>query len=116
MKYGRYYKDVVRRLERIEARRSHKAGAPAYLIWQDEDGPSMIVGPGIEWHRGDGPPPARTRPAPKGEQKAYAFSEIRSNPLKPAHFRQETSEPRTAAALLPIFGEKCGLDGARGRS
>ena len=58
MKYWCYYTDVVRYLERIEASQSpKKAEAPAYLIWQDDDGPSMIAGPGIDWHRGDGPPP-----------------------------------------------------------
>ena len=58
MKYWCYYTDVVRNLERLEALYSQKkAEGPAYLIWQDDDGPSMIAGPGIEWHRGDGPPP-----------------------------------------------------------
>ena len=58
MKYWCYYTGVVRYLERIEALHSRKkAEAPAYLVWQDDDGPSMIAGPGIEWHRGDGPPP-----------------------------------------------------------
>ena len=58
MKYWCYYTDVVRYLERLEALYSQKkAEGPAYLIWQDDDGPSMIAGPGIEWHRGDGPPP-----------------------------------------------------------
>ena len=57
MKYWCYYTDVVRYLERIEAGQSQKREAPAYLVWQDDDGPSMIVGPGVEWYRGDGPPP-----------------------------------------------------------
>ena len=58
MKYWCYYTDVVRYLERLEALYSQKkAEGPAYLVWQDDDGPSMIAGPGIEWHRGDGPPP-----------------------------------------------------------
>ena len=57
MKYWCYYTDVVRYLERIEARQSQKTEGPAYLIWQDDVGPSMIAGPGIEWHRGEGPPP-----------------------------------------------------------
>ena len=57
MKYWCYYTDVVRYLERIEAGQSQKTEAPAYLVWQDDDGPSMIAGPGIEWYRGDGPPP-----------------------------------------------------------
>ena len=57
MKYWCYYTDVVRYLERLEALCAPKTKAPAYLIWQDDDGPSMIAGPGIEWHRGDGPPP-----------------------------------------------------------
>ncbi len=58
MKYWCYYTDVVRYLERLEALYSQKkAEGPAYLIWQDDDGPSMIAGPGIDWHRGDGPPP-----------------------------------------------------------
>ena len=57
MKYWCYYTDVVRYLERIEAGQFQKTAAPAYLVWQDDDGPSMIVGPGVEWHRGDGPPP-----------------------------------------------------------
>ena len=57
MKYWCYYTDVVRYLERIEAGQSQKTAAPAYLIWQDDDGPSMIVGPGVEWYRGNGPPP-----------------------------------------------------------
>ena len=58
MKYWCYYTDIVRYLERIEESQSQKkAEAPAYLIWQDDDGPSMIAGPGIDWHRGDGPPP-----------------------------------------------------------
>ncbi len=57
MKYWCYYTDVVRYLERLEALCAPKTKAPAYLVWQDDDGPSMIAGPGIEWHRGDGPPP-----------------------------------------------------------
>ena len=58
MKYWCYYTDVVRYLERLEALYSQKkAEGPAYLVWQDDDGPSMIAGPGIEWYRGDGPPP-----------------------------------------------------------
>ena len=57
MKYWCYYTDVVRYLERIEAGQSQKREGPAYLVWQDGDGPSMIIGPGVEWYRGDGPPP-----------------------------------------------------------
>ncbi len=57
MKYWCYYTDVVRYLERLEASQSPKTAAPAYLVWQDDDGPSMIIGPGVEWYRGDGPPP-----------------------------------------------------------
>ncbi len=57
MKYWCYYTDVVRYLEKLEALHAPKTKAPAYLIWQDDGGPSMIVGPGVEWYRGDGPPP-----------------------------------------------------------
>ena len=57
MKYWCYYTDVVRYLEKLEALYAPKTKAPAYLVWQDDDGPSMIVGPGVEWYRGDGPPP-----------------------------------------------------------
>ena len=57
MKYWCYYTDVVRYLEKLEALYAPKTKAPAYLIWQDDGGPSMIVGPGVEWYRGDGPPP-----------------------------------------------------------
>ena len=57
MKYWCYYTDVVRYLERVEKLCARKTEAPAYLVWQDDDGPSMIAGPGIEWHRGEGPPP-----------------------------------------------------------
>ncbi len=57
MKYWCYYTDVVRYLERVEAGQSQKREGPAYLVWQDDDGPSMIIGPGVEWYRGDGPPP-----------------------------------------------------------
>ena len=57
MKYWCYYTDVVRYLEKLEALCAPKTQAPAYLIWQDDGGPSMIVGPGVEWYRGDGPPP-----------------------------------------------------------
>ena len=57
MKYWCYYTDVVRYLERLEAGQSQKREAHAYLVWQDGDGPSMIIGPGVEWYRGDGPPP-----------------------------------------------------------
>ena len=55
MKYWCYYTDVVRYLEKLEALHAPKTKAPAYLIWQDDGGPSMIVGPGVEWYRGDGP-------------------------------------------------------------
>ena len=82
MKYWCYYTDVVRYLERIEALYSQKkTQAPAYLVWQDDDGPSMIAGPGIEWHRGDGPPPdidainlrARRRPSRKANKRSTNF-------------------------------------------
>ncbi len=64
MKYWTYYTDVVRYLERIEAGQSQKREGPAYLVWQDGDGPSMIIGPGVEWYRGDGPPPDFDAPVP----------------------------------------------------
>ena len=97
MKYWTYYTDVVRYLERIEAGQSQKAEAPAYLVWQDGDGPSMIIGPGVEWYRGDGPPPdidaitvrvgrlpARPRRTPPGRNKKRRATACRPRSTRPA--------------------------------
>ena len=94
MKYWCYYTDVVRYLERVEKLCARKTKAPAYLVWQDDDGPSMIIGPGVEWYRGDGPPPGidaidlrivlprRTPPSRKSINRAATLG--RAQPADPA--------------------------------
>ncbi len=112
MKYWCYYTDVVRYLERLEALYSQKkTEGPAYLIWQDDDGPSMIAGPGIEWHRGDGPPPdidainltARQRPSNRAAA-ARLRSTSRPNSQDRAPQRNTASpqcRQRAASATAP---------------
>ena len=120
MKYWCYYTDVVRYLERLEASQSLKTAAPAYLVWHDDDGPSMIAGPGIDWHRGEGPPPdidainlrarrppvsARRTPPDRNTQsrKTWRTHSCGPNPPSPRPHRRsslppkETTEPLAAA-------------------
>ena len=57
MKHWCYYTNVVRCLERVEQLCAPKTQAPAYLVWQDDDGSWMIADPDVNWFRGDGPQP-----------------------------------------------------------
>ena len=111
MKYWCYYTDVVRYLERIEAGQSQKTAAPAYLIWQDDDGPSMIIGPGVEWYRGNGPPPdidaitvsagRPLAPAPP-ERNTQSRKTWRAHSCVPCrHSWRHVLAPRPAIAPIP---------------
>ena len=57
MKHWCYYANVVRYLEKLEANAVKKKRRGAYLVWRDDEGPHMIAGPDIYWHRGAGPMP-----------------------------------------------------------
>ena len=57
MKHWCYYANVVRYLEKLEANAVKKKKRGAYLVWRDDEGPHMIAGPDIYWHRGAGPMP-----------------------------------------------------------
>ena len=57
MKHWCYYANVVRYLEKLEANAVKKKQRGAYLVWRDDEGPHMIAGPDIYWHRGAGPMP-----------------------------------------------------------
>ena len=58
MKHWCFYANVVRYLEKLEANAAaKKKNGGAILVWRDDDGPHMIAGPGIYWHRGAGPMP-----------------------------------------------------------
>ena len=57
MKHWCYYANVVRYLEKLEANAVKKKPRGAYLVWTDDEGPHMIAGPDIYWHRGAGPMP-----------------------------------------------------------
>ena len=53
-----YYRDLRRRLERMEAFFFPKPKVVVYLDVVDEnDEPYMIIGPDIDWTRGDDDPP-----------------------------------------------------------
>ena len=57
MKHWCYYANVVRYLEKLEANAVKKKKRGADLVWTDDEGPHMIAGPDIYWHRGAGPMP-----------------------------------------------------------
>ncbi len=57
MKHWCYYANVVRYLEKLEANAVKKKKRGAYLVWRDDEGPHMIAGPDIYWHRDAGPMP-----------------------------------------------------------
>ncbi len=96
MKHWCYYANVVRYLEKLEAGAAKKKQRGAYLVSTDDEGPHMIAGPDIYWHRGAGPMPdleglrngaasvskpsvtIAQSPPRKAEQNEHNFSQTRS--------------------------------------
>ena len=122
MKYWCYYTDVVRYLEKVEALCAQKIQAAAYLVWQDDDGPSMIAGPGVEWFRGDGPPPdiasislradppavtARRAPLPRNKKNRAAAQRPQHTPRTQCrHGATKTKHPRQHPRRAAGFRQK----------
>ncbi len=87
-----YFRDLRRRVERLEARYFPEPEVRVYLKWLGEDGkPWMICGPGIDWFEGEGPPPEIPTSGPPPDNAATG-----PDPAAPA----DTTE-RTASPLAP---------------
>jgi len=110
MKHWCFYANVVRNLERLEAGAAQKKPGGAYLVWSDDEGPHMIAGPDIDWHRGAGPmpdleglnisarPPVRARNASDGSASERRASDGRASDTS-ASARPNRKAPLTAARV-----------------
>ena len=104
MKHWCYYANVVRYLEKLEANAVKKKPRGAYLVWRDDEGPHMIAGPDIYWHRGAGPMPdleglnisIRSASAARVSKRSAA---VLSTPEKAN--KRRTTFPRSAQICSP---------------
>ena len=86
MKHWCFYANVVRYLDKLEANAAKKKPGGAYLVWSDDEGPHMIAGPDIDWHRGAGPMPdieglnISARPSLRARNASDGSASARSTP------------------------------------
>ena len=105
MKHWCYYANVVRYLEKLEANAVKKKKRGAYLVWRDDEGPHMIAGPDIYWHRGAGPmpdlagPKVSIRPTGAARVGKRSAPAVLSTPEKAN--KTSTTFPRSAQICSP---------------
>ena len=105
MKHWCYYTRVVSYLEKLEALCAPNTKTAHFLVWTDDDGPHMIVGPGVEWYRGDGPMPELdgiTAPAfPQTRNKGAVRVSKRSPSKRPIRTSRARKQAVTLEAANP---------------
>ena len=106
MKHWCFYANVVRYLEKLEANAAaQKKNRGALLVWRDDDGPHMIAGPGIYWHRGAGPMPningLKASIGPTGAARVSKRSPANAQSIPEKANKRRTTFPKPAQICSP---------------